>query len=96
MITEDIFFNIIEHANFETITKLCQTKKNFYNLCKTHAKIIERIKCKSLQKTITENDDNIRQFALKNRYIFDKQSERECLNNRNPGSEIIGEIYDKI
>lgn len=41
-------------------------------------------------------NDNIRSFALKNRYIFDRETEVECLKNKKTSSVIIGTHYDKI
>lgn len=95
MIPVDIFFQIIEHSDFTTIKKLCQTNSTFYNLCKTYPKEIERIKCKSLQKLINENDYKIREFALINKYIFDDKSKTKFWSIQS-SNQNQATVYDKI
>lgn len=91
MLTIDTFFDIIERSDLKTIQALCQTNAMFYNLCKTYPKQIQRIKCKGLNQTISDNESNMRMFAKQKKLIFDKKSRDVCLSVSS-----MGTFYDKI
>ena len=92
MITDDIFFGVLQYSNFETIVELCKINKKFYKKCENQPKFMERIKRNGLVISLNENELLLRKFSFDCNYIFDK----ECRTRLKTQDRIfLRTVYDK-
>jgi len=77
----DIYYNLFTDLSLKDIKQLFNTNKKFRKFCLDDQTFIAKTKIKALRKHLQEKDDDIREFALKNKICFDQNSSQRALTS---------------
>jgi hypothetical protein len=71
-IPTDLYYNLFtENLTIKDIVNLCNINRSFKTFCSSNASFIHNIKTKALKKFLRDNDNKIKEFAVKNKFRYE-------------------------